>query len=173
VNVKVGGKVEDKIKNIEDVIGGNGDDRINGDSKRNRLEGGDGDDTLRGAGGEDTLEGGAGSDVLHGGAGRDRFVFDVRDPASMQPDLVLDFKKGTDHIAILVHAEPHTIPTVIDEINFNTSPGDYRAAWSLRYDRASGKLFYDPDGAVSIYSPILIATLDGKPDIAFSDIFLL
>jgi uncharacterized delta-60 repeat protein len=49
---------------IENVIGGRGDDRITGFAANNRLVGGEGHDTLLGLGGDDTLVGGDGDDTL-------------------------------------------------------------------------------------------------------------
>jgi Ca2+-binding RTX toxin-like protein len=75
---------------IENVIGGSGDDVLRGDEDPNELRGGagndlvnggagpdtlfgeSGDDTLQGAGGDDSLLGGVGNDGLDGGAGGDR-----------------------------------------------------------------------------------------------------
>ncbi|WP_320006436.1 FecR domain-containing protein [Maridesulfovibrio sp.] len=62
---------EDKIKNIEHVIGTKNADDITGDSNNNNLMGGDGDDILKGGSGDDTLHGGAGTDALDGGDGND------------------------------------------------------------------------------------------------------
>jgi serralysin len=52
---------------IENAIGGSGNDEITGNSSNNVLEGGAGDDTLTGYDGNDTLIGGAGDDtyVIH------------------------------------------------------------------------------------------------------------
>ncbi len=63
VSVLVAGSAEDKIRNIENIIGGAGADTLVGDSKDNRLEGGAGNDTLTGGAGIDELDGGAGSDT--------------------------------------------------------------------------------------------------------------
>jgi Ca2+-binding RTX toxin-like protein len=52
----------DSLTGIENVLGGNGDDSILGDSLANVLEGGLGNDTLDGGAGNDTLIGGAGTD---------------------------------------------------------------------------------------------------------------
>ena len=57
--------------NIENAIGGSGDDRLVGDGNPNRLEGGAGADTLIGLGDADTLIGGPGNDIMAGGAGFD------------------------------------------------------------------------------------------------------
>ncbi|TWU05455.1 dockerin type I domain-containing protein [Stieleria varia] len=60
---------------IENVVGGGGDDWIEGNDGANRLEGGDGNDTLLGLDDEDFLIGGAGNDSLDGGNDRDVFFF--------------------------------------------------------------------------------------------------
>jgi Ca2+-binding RTX toxin-like protein len=70
-NVSVGGAAEDRIRNIEDVIGGAGNDKLTGDRLANGLIGGAGNDSLAGAQGADALIGGAGRDTLGGGAGSD------------------------------------------------------------------------------------------------------
>ena len=60
-----GGVAEgDRLKNIENLNGTWGDDKLTGDEKANRLSGwGGGDDVLEGRGGADTLRGGAGNDT--------------------------------------------------------------------------------------------------------------
>jgi Ca2+-binding RTX toxin-like protein len=54
---------QDKLKDIENVVGGAGDDIITGNSKSNYLIGNDGNDRLDGGKGKDTLVGGAGNDT--------------------------------------------------------------------------------------------------------------
>jgi len=61
----------DQLKNIEDVIGGDGNDVITGNDAANVLFGGLGDDIVRGGGGNDTILGSPGNDKLYGGAGAD------------------------------------------------------------------------------------------------------
>ena len=58
---------------VENVIGGAGDDVIVGSTVANVLDGGPGDDTLSGGPGNDTLRGGPGTNTLNGDAGDDRF----------------------------------------------------------------------------------------------------
>lgn len=67
VNVLVGGVVEDTMRNIENVIGGTGNDRLTGDNFANQLTG---------KAGDDFLDGGAGADILNGGNGNDIYVVD-------------------------------------------------------------------------------------------------
>ncbi|MEL6979362.1 MAG: cadherin domain-containing protein [Pseudomonadota bacterium] len=81
-----------RFEEIENVIGGSGDDNLTGDDGVNRLEGGAGNDTLRGNGGNDTLLGGAGDDrilagggdeTLDGGAGVDTLVYSGNGPTTV------------------------------------------------------------------------------------------
>ena len=65
------GSETDTITNVENVIGGTGNDSITGTSSANVLAGNDGADTISGSGGNDTLQGGAGDDRLTGGTGND------------------------------------------------------------------------------------------------------
>ena len=62
--VTVGGVAEDTIRNIENLIGGSGNDTFIGDAMANNLSGGDGDDTLQGGAGNDTLNGGFDDDTV-------------------------------------------------------------------------------------------------------------
>lgn len=62
------------VRNLENVIGGSGDDTLLGNNADNRLAGALGNDTLRGGFGNDTLEGSAGADLLYGEAGDDTLV---------------------------------------------------------------------------------------------------
>jgi len=61
----------DTLVNIEDAVGGKGDDVIHGSSADNVLTGNEGDDELYGEAGNDTLYGSAGDDSLYGGDGED------------------------------------------------------------------------------------------------------
>ncbi len=56
----------DTITDIENLLGGNGNDTFFGNAIGNVLNGGAGDDSLNGGGGKDTLIGGLGSDTLTG-----------------------------------------------------------------------------------------------------------
>ena len=50
--------------NIQNLIGGTGNDTLIGDANANQLSGGDGNDQLQGMGGGDTLDGGNGTDTV-------------------------------------------------------------------------------------------------------------
>ncbi len=107
---------------IENLDGGDYDDRLSGNALANRIGGRDGDDLLRGldgsdrlvgglgddslsggaggdkllaGAGDDTLNGGKGGDELRGGAGADLFVFSrASDSESGHRDLLLDFRRS-------------------------------------------------------------------------------
>jgi hypothetical protein len=49
---------------VEDAIGGGGDDTISGGAGPNEIEGGDGGDVIDGLGGRDTIDGGTGNDRI-------------------------------------------------------------------------------------------------------------
>ena len=66
-NVQVGLVTVDRIKNVETVKGGSGNDEFTGDAAANTFIGNNGDDKLNGGGGDDTLTGGIGMDTLRGG----------------------------------------------------------------------------------------------------------
>jgi len=61
----------DTLVNVENIIGGSGDDTIFGSSANNVFAGGVGNDTLYGGAGDDTLSGDSGNDVIYGDAGND------------------------------------------------------------------------------------------------------
>jgi RTX calcium-binding nonapeptide repeat (4 copies) len=56
------------------LLGGTGNDILNGAEGHDWLHGGEGNDSLNGGVGDDLLAGGAGDDTLYGGAGRDVLV---------------------------------------------------------------------------------------------------
>jgi serralysin len=73
--VTIGGSAEDTVMNIENLIGGSGQDNFVGDSLANRLDGGLGNDSLNGGIGADILVGGGGNDTIIGGADSDTAIF--------------------------------------------------------------------------------------------------
>ena len=76
--VFIGNVAEDTLRNIEDVIGGSGDDALTGGNTDNVLWGMGGDDHLYGKDGQDILDGGDGRDYLDGGEGADWALYKYR-----------------------------------------------------------------------------------------------
>lgn len=67
---------EDRLLNIENAIGSDFNDSLNGTDGANVLVGGVGDDKLYGGGGDDILQGGPGADELDGGEGIDTVSYE-------------------------------------------------------------------------------------------------
>ncbi|NKD78148.1 calcium-binding protein [Haematospirillum sp. H1815] len=83
--VYVNGIAEDTLVNIENIIGGSGNDHLVGTDDYNLLLGGDGDDILEGKGFVDALSGGAGADT---------YVYrSFLDSTPEQQDWVADFNR--------------------------------------------------------------------------------
>lgn len=59
------------VRNIENVVSGDGNDTLLGNLADNVMDGAGGDDTIRGGFGNDTLIGGGGNDLIYGEAGDD------------------------------------------------------------------------------------------------------
>ncbi|MGI9276747.1 MAG: LamG-like jellyroll fold domain-containing protein [Endozoicomonas sp.] len=92
---------ENRVTNIENVVGTDHNDTLTGDNSNNTLSGGAGNDTLNGLAGVDILAGGAGNDTLDGGDGRDTIIGGagndiLRDTGTLSG--VLD-ANGEDHSA--------------------------------------------------------------------------
>lgn len=70
--------VQDRLKNIEGLVGSASDDELHGDEQDNLLDGIEGADIIHGRGGNDTLIGGRGNDLylFSSGDGQDR-IYDV------------------------------------------------------------------------------------------------
>lgn len=100
------GSVE-RFFDISNLIGGNNDDSLTGNTAANTLTGGSGNDALFGLAGNDSLFGGAGADVLDGGAGADilnggadvdTVTYD-NSSVALTIDLVDDSNRGTGDAA--------------------------------------------------------------------------
>jgi Ca2+-binding RTX toxin-like protein len=156
------------ISNVEMVITGAFNDRFTGNSGANNFDG---------RGGNDTLSGGGGADTLTGGAGNDFFVFDTA-PGSTNVERITDFASATDKLQF-----ENGIFTAIGATgNFAAGDGRFWAAAGataghdandrLIYNTSTGSLYYDADGSGSGAS-ILVATFQGNPSIAATDIAII
>ncbi|MDB9523322.1 calcium-binding protein, partial [Dolichospermum circinale CS-1225] len=160
---------------IENAIGGDGNDRLIGNSLDNTLEGGlgndilngstgndflfggDGNDSLSGGDGDDTLTGGLGSNNLFGGAGSDQFVFIGDNPFNTTDngvDIIADFTTGVDQLVLsktvfdFLTSDVGTglsDPSDFDYVEDDEFAGDSGAR--IVYSLTSGSLFYNQDGA--------------------------
>ncbi len=187
--VLIGGVAEDKIRNVENVNGGQANDALSGDGLNNVLAGNlgndkvlgnDGNDTLLGGGGRDRLDGGTGADTINGGEGRDKliggadsdtFVFDVK-PASKNLDKVKDFKVFDDTIAlddaVFKKLDPGVLKAKFFQIGDSAGDSNDRVI----YDEETGGLFYDKDGSGGAAQK-QIAQLDAHLKLGHQDILVI
>ncbi|HEV2747776.1 MAG TPA: hypothetical protein VGW34_10830 [Allosphingosinicella sp.] len=134
--------------------------RITGNAGGNSLGGNGGNDILSGLEGNDRLSGGTGNDLLSGGAGLDRFLFDTAPGASANVDGLTDFTAADDTILLDravfsgIAADGTLAPAAF---RLGTSAGD--ASDRIVYDGATGRIFYDADGAGGA-AQILFARID-------------
>ena len=78
------------------MVGGAGNDTLNGDPFADELQGGEGSDVLNGALGNDTLIGGADNDTLNGGLGDDLFIGGAGDDSIDGGSFVFGLFAGND-----------------------------------------------------------------------------
>ncbi|MDE0007102.1 MAG: calcium-binding protein, partial [Gammaproteobacteria bacterium] len=75
----IGGDGHDRLTGYESIsttlVGGDGNDIMNGGDLGDWIEGGSGHDSMVGGAGDDTIVGGGGNDTLNGGLGTDRYVY--------------------------------------------------------------------------------------------------
>lgn len=154
----------DKVLNVENAQGANGNDKLIGDKGDNVFFGNGGNDSLDGSGGSDKLFGGQGVDTLKGGKGSDYFVFGEPDG-----DHVKDFKPGEDKIMQLLPQDSSLPDGPISAANFMLGKSAADADDYFIYDRSTGKLYFDSDGNGGA-GQRLVAVLDNKADLQASDI---
>ncbi|MEO7221305.1 MAG: Ig-like domain-containing protein, partial [Devosia sp.] len=169
---KVGGLVEDTLKNFENITGGKSNDTLTGDKQANILKGGNADDqldggkandSLDGGKGNDTLIGGLGTDTLMGGANNDIFVFNARLGVT-NVDIITDFVHDADRIQ-LDDAIFKAIGPTLEAGEFYAKAGATAAKQAddrIIYNKTTGDLYYDADGT-GIVTAVLFATLTAKP----------
>jgi Ca2+-binding RTX toxin-like protein len=134
----VGGVAEDRVRNVENIRGGSGNDRLTGDALGNRLAGNEGSDILNGRGGNDTLS---------GEEGRDIFVFDTAPDGATNRDVVMGFEAGLDIFLLDTLVFPALSRGLLDPAAFATGPAATTTAHRIIHDPATFSLSYDPDGS--------------------------
>ncbi|MBV9528857.1 calcium-binding protein, partial [Sphingomonas sp.] len=134
---------------LQNVIFGN--DAVNvlsGAGGDDYLDGAGGNDKLSGGDGNDILIGGAGIDTLSGGAGTDVFGFDAA-PASTNVGTITDFSATEDTIALSQSAFGGLALGDLSASAFQAGTSATSSATRIIYDKASGDIYFDPDGTGS------------------------
>ncbi|HET6943448.1 MAG TPA: M10 family metallopeptidase C-terminal domain-containing protein [Sphingomicrobium sp.] len=159
---------------IENAIGGSGNDQLIGNDLDNILKGNGGNDVLLGGNGSDRIYGGDGLDVVKLGAGDDMFVAEIGATKSvlktgkMSVDILTDFDaNGNDTIDL----------SGLGSFHFDGTSAN-KDAWDLTYkvyesvngaERALGIDIDGQSGASNVLGPVTVVygNLDGgNPDLA-------
>jgi Ca2+-binding RTX toxin-like protein len=162
------------------VYGGNGNDKLTGSKDDDHLEGDAGNDTIVGAAGNDALWGSAGNDIIDGGAGIDyiwggngndkltgglgvdRFHFgqnETLDSANL--DTITDFKN--DDIYLYANTFVNRTFVAVNALS------EANLGEGLIYEKSTGTLYYDNDGAGTGALAIAFVLLTGKPTLTLTN----
>lgn len=154
----------------------NSADVVNGQGGNDSLAGKSGNDLLRGEFGNDSLLGDAGNDRLVGGSGADRFVFGSGKKfkgSEFGVDAIADFKTlENDQIvlskksfrALTSSAGSSLTNSEFTTINASTNNSAATLAAKIIYNRGTGDLIYNENGAASSFgNGGRFATLTNRP----------
>jgi Ca2+-binding RTX toxin-like protein len=106
---------------IENAIGGSGNDKLTGNSANNSLDGGTGNDVMYGGAGNDTFDWESskrsGNDTMYGGMGDDEFVLDSAN------DIVIEYpNEGKDTIWVSFSYSIASLPNIEILYGIGSSP---------------------------------------------------
>jgi Ca2+-binding RTX toxin-like protein len=135
------------VLNLENAIGGGGNDTITGNTFANIIAGG---------AGNDILSGGAGNDTLSGGTGNDAFVFGspvLTLLTQIGIDTITDFTAGVDRLQLsksffTALSVANGNPLALKDLSVINTTNDLVAATatgSIVYNKYNGHLFYNSD----------------------------
>ena len=145
---------------------------FHGSNKGESVTGGGAGDIIDGRGGKDLLDGGYGNDTLTGGDGKDTFFFRVR-PDAGNRDTVTDFAAGDriqlDGSTFNVEGKGKHGTGELAAKFFAAGTAAHDKDDFILYDKASGNLFWDPDGNGNSFAPVQIAHFNGGPSLSAHD----
>ena len=127
------------------------------------MNGSGGYDYLMGSNGNDRLYGNVGSDKLIGGAGNDQFYFNTALNATTNRDTVIDYNVVQDSLRLenaifsKLAVAAHLSSAYFRAASHALDRNDY-----IVYDRATGSLFYDPNGN-GAGGQVMFALFSNKP----------
>lgn len=116
----VGGRGDDSLNGgvgNDTLAGGSGDDRLIGNGGHDSVAGGTGTDSLWGFDGNDTLDGGGGTDRMLGGTGNDVYLVD-----SPRDVVIEGYNEGDD---LVLAASSFTLGANVERLTL-TGTGDFR-----------------------------------------------
>jgi len=134
-------------QDVDNLLGGGGNDTINGgvggdaifgNGGADLLNGGDGVDNIEGNQGNDTLNGGTAADILTGGPGRDTYVYDSLTASftDANADTIIGFIQGTgaERDVLRLSASAFTGLTAASTFVFTTRAGAENVATNVLVD---------------------------------------
>lgn len=151
------------------LYGGEGADLVDGGAGNDTVYGGTGDDRISAGTGDDWIYGGPGNDMLSGGDGLDVFVFEA--PAGNGVDSISDFKSGADHLAFVGSDYGFSNLKLGETLIIGVNAVANGSGPALLYDKTTGLLSYDADGAGGV-DAVGIATLLNRPVLTEHDFML-
>jgi len=122
---------------------------------------------LVGSAGDNTLDGGGGADTLRGLGGHDSFAFTTA-LGGGNVDTILDFVAADDQILLDDAVFAGLGLGALSAGAFRTGTTALDADDRILYDSATGRLFFDSDGAGGA-AAVQFATLSGHPALSVSD----
>ncbi|AWM85980.1 calcium-binding protein [Microvirga sp. 17 mud 1-3] len=128
-------------------------------------------DRLVGGAGDDRLDGKLGADKLTGGAGDDVFAFTTK-LGKGNVDRILDFKAGDDMIQLSGKIFAKIGKGHLDKGEFRLGTKALDEDDRIIYDRKSGNLFYDKDGSGTAYAAVKFAHVKAKADLSVHDFLI-
>lgn len=137
-SINTGDAAGDSFDLIENVTGSRFGDYVFGDNKTNVLDGGAGNDILKSYNGNDTLIGNTGDDV---------FVFNSALNAATNIDVIQDFNIADDAIWLDNAIFKALKDGALASSAFRIGSAAADASDRIIYDKTTGKLSYDIDGA--------------------------
>ena len=151
----------DTIRNIENLSGSEGNASFIGNTAVNMLLGG---------AGNDRLDGGLGGDELTGGSGRDVFVYTTKLKGNV--DVITDFSSADDTIHLSKTIFSKIAKGVLKQSAFFSGTKAKDANDRIGYDKSTGDLFYDADGAGAKDAAVKFAHLDPFTTIKAGDFWI-
>jgi hypothetical protein len=146
----IGSKYADSLTGGTVILGKGGDDRLYGGDTTEKMKGGDGSDLFYHWG--DT------SAKMWGGDGSDWFI--LFSGPTAKPGIIKDFTPGEDMIGLdgSVYRDGLGLG-ILDKSEFGIGK-EAEGSEKIFYNKKTGELMLDADGAAGPGAPVLIATLD-------------
>ena len=122
---------------VENIVGGSGNDSIIGSTAANDLDGGTGNDSIIGGAGDDAIDGGTGNDSISGGSGNDAVDGGVGNDSLVGGvgDDVIDGGTGNDTISGEIGNDTLDGESGLDQVDGGA--GTNTCFWEPRESRAN------------------------------------